>query len=37
MSRLIDRLNGDERPPEVITLETTFMPRGSTAPPPHRS
>ena len=35
VGRLIDRLNGDERPPEVITLETTFMPRGSTAPPRH--
>jgi LacI family transcriptional regulator len=35
VSRLIDRLKGDEGPPEVITLETTFLPRGSTAAPRH--
>jgi LacI family transcriptional regulator len=35
VSRLIDRLDGDERPPDVITLETTFIPRGSTGPPPN--
>lgn len=32
--RLLARIAGDERPAEVIVLETTFIMRGSTAPPP---
>lgn len=32
--RLLARLKGDESPPEVRTLATTFIVRSSTAPPP---
>jgi LacI family transcriptional regulator len=28
--RLLDRIAGDERPPEVVVLDTTFIVRGST-------
>ena len=32
--RLCARIAGDERPPEILVLDTTFIVRGSTAPPP---
>jgi LacI family transcriptional regulator len=32
--RLVARIAGDERPPEIEVLDTTFILRGSTAPPP---
>jgi LacI family transcriptional regulator len=34
--RLLDRLAGDERPPETIVLDTSFVLRGSTGPVPTR-
>ena len=30
--RLLDRIAGDERPPEVMVLDTSFIVRGSTRP-----
>lgn len=34
--RLLARIEGDERPPGIVMLETTFVLRGSTAAPPAR-
>lgn len=31
--RLLGRIGGDERPPEVVVLDTSLVIRGSTAPP----
>jgi LacI family transcriptional regulator len=36
-TRLLARLAGDDGPPQTLTLETTFIIRGSTGPAPVRA